>query len=99
MKVGEKLINEANVGYLPAMVLKEIKAGRKCEITGGLCRDVKTLEEYNRLLPQMGGKFGEIIQWKSDRTAMIATRAMPAWAVRVLELHIYEAQEMERWLL
>lgn len=99
MMVGERTINEANIGYLPAVVLKEIKAGRKCEMTGGLCRSVKNMDDYNRLLPMMRGKFGEIIQWKADRTAMIATRVIPTWAIDVLEKELPKCEEMERWLM
>lgn len=90
--------NESNHGYLPAMVKKEILAGRKCEITGGVCRHLETMDDYNRVLPQMRGKFGEIIQWKADRTALIATRPLPMWAIEVMERHLEEADEMARWI-
>ena len=93
------VLNEANVGYLPAVVLKEIKAGRKCDVTGGVCRVILNMEEYEHVLSQLRGKFGEVIQWKTDRTALIATRQIPSWAIEVLEHHIYEADEMARWVL
>lgn len=91
-------MNEANIGYLPAIVRKEVLGGRKCEITGGVCRSITNMDDYNRVLHQMRGKFGEIIQWKADRTALIATRPMPVWAIDNLEKHIYESDEMARWV-
>jgi hypothetical protein len=99
MMIGEKTINEANIGYLPAMVLKEIKAGRKCELTGGVYLHVKDMAEYTRVLSKLRGKFGEVIQWKADRTALIATRAMPVWAIDAMEKELPKCEEMERWLM
>lgn len=99
MRIGVPMINEMNIGYLPAIVLKEIKAGRKCEIVGGLCRDVRNMEDYNRLLPMMRGKFAEVIGWKKDKTAQIATRNIPGWAVNALETALATCPEMERWLM
>ena len=55
------MADEANIGYLPPMVLKEIKAGRKCEVTGGYCRSIKSMEDYNLVKKYLTGKFGELI--------------------------------------
>lgn len=99
MRIGVSMINDMNIGYLPAIVLKEIKAGRKCEIVGGLCRDVNTMDDYRRLRERMQGKFAEIIGWKKDRTAQIATRNMPKWAIDALEKALETCPEMERWLM
>lgn len=95
--VGVCKMNEANVGYLPAMILKEIKAGRSCEITGGIVAYIGKIEDYEQRKDRLLGKFGEIIQWTEHRKALIATRPMPSWAIKILDAHINEAPEMERW--
>lgn len=91
------MINEANVGYLPAIILKELKANRPCEVTGAIVATIKTMEDYEQRKYRLIGLFGEIIQWRSDRTALIATRKMPKWAAEFVHAHINEAPEMERW--
>lgn len=90
-------LNPANTGYLLAIVWKEISSGRACEIIGGLNITVNSKDDYERKLGQMRGLFGEIIKWKSNGETMIATRRMPEWACNILEAHIWEAEEMERW--
>lgn len=90
-------ISEANTGYLPAIVMKEILAGRECEITGGVCTTIKNVEDYKRQKPKIVGKFGEIIQWTPSRRALIATRVPPGWAVELLEKVIWDAPAMFRW--
>lgn len=84
-----------NVGYLPTMVMRELKAGRPCEITGGIVATVKTMEDYEIRKDRIRGKFGEIVQWRADRTALIATRPVPEWVIKILEAHMDEAPE--RW--
>ena len=90
-------IDQMNVGYLPAIVMKEILAGRECEITGGLCTSIKTIEDYQRYRKRLRGKFGEIIQWTPSRRALIATRVPPAWAIDIIEEVIWNAPVMVRW--
>lgn len=92
------VLSEANVGYLPAIVMKELLAGRECEITGGLCTSIKNLEDYQRQKPKLSGKFGEIIQWTPTKRALIATRVPPSWAVEMLEKVIWDAPAMFRWV-
>ena len=97
MRVDDPGTNEKNVGPLFAIILKEISAGRPVEVTGGILLHVTTMDDYERNRSRISGLFGEVIQWKSDRTALIATRKMPGWVARVIENHIWEAPEMERW--
>jgi len=92
-------MNPANIGYLPAIVKKELAAGRACVITGGMCANAKSQADYDRIFPRMKGMFGEVVGWK-DGTAMIATRSgndLPVWVRDVIDKHIWEAEEMERW--
>jgi len=90
-------INEANVGYLPAIVMKEILAGRTCEITGGLYTNIKTIEYYKRNKERLSGRFGEIIQWTPGKKALIATRNTPKWAAELFEKVVWDAPVMFRW--
>lgn len=84
------------VGYLPHMVLRELTAGRSCEIAGGIVATIKTMEDYEKRKDRIRGKFGEIIQWRADRTALIATRPVPDWVIKILESHMNEAPEKWR---
>jgi hypothetical protein len=90
-------INEANVGYLLAIVMKEILSGRTCEITGGVCVDIKTMEDYRRNRERLAGRFGEIIQWTPGKKALIATRNPPKWAAELFEKVVWDAPIMARW--
>jgi hypothetical protein len=90
-------VNPANVGYLPAIVLKEIRAGRKCEITGGVCVTIDGEEEYTRRRIYLLGRFGEIVNRRSDHGAMIATRNPPPWAAEKIHQVIWDCPEMIRW--
>ena len=38
----------ANHGYLKGIVIKELAAGRKCEITGGILIHIDNHEDYDR---------------------------------------------------
>ena len=40
--------NVANHGYLPGVVLKELDAGRICEITGSVVTTIKNMDDYNK---------------------------------------------------
>lgn len=90
-------LSEANVGYLPAIVMKEIAAGRECEITGGLCVTIKTVEDYNHYRDRIRGKFGEVIHWTPTKRALVATRVPPSWAIELLEKVIWDSPAMFRW--
>ena len=92
------MTNDENIKYLPTLVLEEIKAGKKCEITGSLCRNISTMEEYLKFLPQLRGKFGEKIQAPNANTVSIATRVIPDWAITAMEECIKNSLIAEPWL-
>ena len=86
-----------NIGYLKGVIFKELSAGRKCEIVGGICTHIENMEEYDRKKNRFVGKFGEVISRKSDGTALIATRVMPQWAEKKIDNVIWDCEEMIRW--
>jgi hypothetical protein len=91
-------LNPANYGYLPAIVIKELQAGRTVEITGGLFAIITSMDDYHTRKYRLIGKFGEIIGWaNSNKKALVATRSPPPWAEAIIHKHIWEAEEMFRW--
>lgn len=92
-------INPANIGYLPALVLKELAMGRSCEITGGLVATIKTHEDYKTREYRLMGKFGEVVARRQDGTALIATRSPPEWAEKKIHSIIWDCEEMARWFI
>ena len=87
----------ANIGYLKGVILKELTAGRKCEIVGGICTQIENIEEYHKQKNRLIGKFGEVVSRKSDRTVLIATRSPPTWAEKKIDEVIWDCEEMIRW--
>ena len=87
----------ANHGYLRAIIFKELSAGRRCDITGSVYLQIKTLEEYNKKKPQLIGKFGEVISRTPSNVALIATRSPPPWAEKKIDEVIWDCEEMIRW--
>lgn len=92
------MINPANIGYLPAIILKELEAGRKCEVSGSIVARISTKKDYDDRKYRLIGKFGELSYWK-EGVAMIFTRDPPDWAKRVIDDHIYDCDEMYRWFV
>lgn len=91
--------NPANIGYLPGMVLKELKSGRSVEVTGGIVATIKTREDYETRRNRLMGKFGEVINRNRDGIALIATREMPEWACLMVHEKIWNCDEMLRWMV
>jgi hypothetical protein len=89
--------NIANHGYLPGMILKELNAGRHCEVTGSLVATIKTQEDYEKRRDRLIGRFGEVVNRNSDGIALIATREMPEWARLKVHEVIWDCDEMLRW--
>lgn len=89
--------NPANHGYLPGMVLKELKSGRSVEITGSLVATIKTHSDYESRKDRLIGKFGEVVARNKDGIALIATREMPEWACILVHEKIWDCDEMLRW--
>jgi hypothetical protein len=87
--------NVANHGYLPGVVLKELDAGRICEITGSVVTTIKNMDDYNKNRDRLIGKFGEVINRKEK--SLIATRDPPMWAKEKIHSVIWECEEMIRW--
>lgn len=87
----------ANHGYAKGIVLKELAAGRQCEITGSVLIHIADIEDYHKKKDKLIGKFGEVISRKSDGTALIATRAPPPWAEKKIDEVIWDCDEMLRW--
>jgi len=91
--------NKANMGYIPAIVLKEIAAGREIEITGGAYAVIKNRKDYDDRKYRLIGLFGEIIGWKG-KTTMIATRSIsdcPEWVKEMVDQHSWDHPMMFRW--
>ena len=91
------MVNPANIGYLRGIVLKELSAGRKCEITGGVCTHIENKDDYNRKKDKLVGKFGEVVSRTQSGSALIATRAPPPWAEKKIDEVIWDCDEMLRW--
>lgn len=91
------MINQANIGYAKGIILKELNAGRKCEITGGVYIRIDNREDYDRKKDKLIGKFAEVVSRKSDGTALIATRIPPPWAEKKIDEVIWDCDEMVRW--
>ncbi|MFA5745640.1 MAG: hypothetical protein WCX79_00210 [Candidatus Paceibacterota bacterium] len=91
------MIIVANIGYLPGIVLKELSAGRKCEIIGGVCLSIDNHEDYDRKKDKLVGKFGEVVARKSNGVVLIATRSPPPWAEKKIDEVIWDCEEMLRW--
>ena len=89
-------MNVANTGYMKGVVLKELSAGRQCEITGSMLLHIKDLEEYKTKKEKLVGKFGEVIS-RGSGTAYIATRTPPPWAEKKIDEVIWDCEEMIRW--
>ena len=87
----------ANHGYAKGIVLKELAAGRRCEIVGGVCIQINDRADYDRKKDKLIGKFAEVVSRKSDGTALIATRAPPPWAEKKIDEVIWDCDEMLRW--
>lgn len=91
------MINPANIGYLKGLVFKELTAGRKCEITGGVYIQINNHEDYVHKKDKLIGKFGEVVGRKANGTALIATRSPPPWAEKKIDEFIWDCEEMIRW--
>jgi len=91
------MINQANIGYAKGIILKELNAGRKCEITGGVYIRIDNREDYDRKKDKLIGKFAEVVSRKSNGTALIATRSPPPWAENKIDEVIWDCEEMIRW--
>lgn len=91
------MVNPANIGYLRGIVLKELSAGRRCEITGGVCIQINDREDYNKKKDKLIGKFGEVISRTPSNVALIATRSPPSWAEKKIDEFIWDCDEMLRW--
>lgn len=89
--------NVANHGYLPGMILKELKAGRSVEVTGSIVATIKTRSDYESRRSRLIGKFGEVVARNKDGVALIATREMPEWACLMVHEKIWDCDEMLRW--
>ena len=87
----------ANHGYLKGLVYKELIAGRKCEITGGILLHLNTIKDYEEKKQKMGGRFGEVISRTPSNVALIATRSPPPWAEKKIDEVIWDCEEMLRW--
>jgi hypothetical protein len=87
--------NEANHGYLPGIILKELDAGRTCEIVGSVVTTIENIEDYKKNRDRLIGKFGEVV-FRKDRTH-IATRDPPKWAKEKIHGVIWDCDEMIRW--
>lgn len=88
---------DSDVGYLPDMVLNELKRGRKVHITGSVFEDILTMDEFTRKRKYIEGRFG-ITKFWANNVANIVTRPMPQWAITVFENHKMEATESKRWV-
>jgi len=86
----------ANIGYLKGVVLKELSAGRKCEITGGVYIHIDNCEDYELKKQKLIGKFGEVVT-RNAESAFIATRSPPPWAEKKIDEVIWDCEEMIRW--
>jgi len=89
--------NVANHGYLPGLILKEINAGRQCEVTGSIVATIKTRSDYESRRDRLIGKFGEVVHRNKDGVALIATREIPEWACLMVHEKIWDCDEMLRW--
>ncbi len=87
--------NPANTGYIKGLVLKELNAGRQCEITGSMLVHIKNFEDYKNKKERLIGKFGEVIA--RTPITIIATRAPPPWAEKKIDEVIWDCEEMIRW--
>jgi len=93
-------MNKANMGYIPAIVLSELKAGRKVEIVGACCTNVGSRADYDSRKDRLIGLFGEVIGWKSGGVTMVATRSIsdcPDWVKKMIDDRAWDAPEMFRW--
>lgn len=93
------VFNQANIGYIPAIVIKEVSVGRQAEIVGAVYLNIKTREEYDKHKKELIGLFGEVIGWKGN-TIQIATRALsdcPMWVREMVDRHAWDCKEMFRW--
>ena len=90
-------INPANIGYLPGIILKEIRAGHTIELTGSVLATIRNREDYEKKKDRIIGKFGEVIQWTPTGKTFIATRDPPSWAREKIHEVIWDCPEMIRW--
>ena len=88
---------DSDIGYLPDMILNELKRGRAVRVVGTTSEYIKTLDDYERVKERVRGKFGVCKFWAGN-TAHIATRGMPRWAIPVFEQHRKSAPEACRWI-
>ncbi len=91
------VLNPANVGYLPGLILKELKAGRIVEVTGSVFAIIKDRSDYEDRKHRLIGKFGETINRKRNGVVQIATREMPEWAAIKMHEVVWDCDEMLRW--
>lgn len=91
------MINPANIGYLPGIILKELRAGHQVEIVGSVCTTIKNNDDYERNKDRVIGKFGEVWMWGRDGVTKVATRDPPPWAKRRIHEMIWDCPEMLRW--
>ncbi len=87
--------NIANHGYLPGIIIKELLAGRECEVTGSCLIHLKTMDDYVRNKPRLIGKFGEVVN--RTNVSFIATREPPEWAREIIHEFIWYCDPMIRW--
>lgn len=92
--------NLANHGYLCGIILKELAAGRVCEVTGGAVATIETYNDYKSREDRLIGRFGEVVhRGKDGMVALIATRDAPDWARRKIHETIWGCEEMTRWFI
>ena len=91
--------DQANMGYIPAIVIKELSAGRQIEVVGSVYANIRTREDYEKHRHDLIGLFGEIRGWKGN-VAMVATRSLsdcPMWVREMVDEHVWDRPEMFRW--
>jgi hypothetical protein len=91
------VLNPANVGYLPGLIIRELKAGRTVEVTGSIFAIIKDRSDYKDRKYRLIGKFGEAINRKRNGVVQIATREMPEWAAIKMHEVVWDCDEMLRW--
>lgn len=91
--------NKANMGYIPAIILKEISSGREVEVVGGAYANIRNRQDYQNKKERLKGLFGEIVGWKG-KTTMIATRSIsdcPEWVREMIDQSAWDHPMMFRW--
>lgn len=92
--------NKANMGYIPAIVVKELSVGHKVEIVGAVYININSNDDYHRRKNELTGLFGEIISWRKDGVTQIATRCIsdcPPWVREMIDQFAWDHPMMFRW--